>query len=108
MHNHFSVGLRLENMTFVHQEKAQLLVVVDFSVEYDPYRIAFVRERLMTARQIDNGEPCVTQSYPGRKINSLVVGPAMPDRIQHAPNQAATDTRILLKSEFSANPTHNR
>jgi hypothetical protein len=45
----FGIRLSFENVAFPLQERSQLLVVVDLSVEYDPNCAVFVRNWLMAS-----------------------------------------------------------
>ena len=61
MNNDLGVALRAEPVTERDEFVTQLKVVENLAVEYDPGRIAFVRQGLLTSREIDDGQTSVTE-----------------------------------------------
>src|SRR3990172_555317 len=82
MNDHFRVTIGLEPMVFF-QFLLDLLVIVDLTIECDPYRTVFVRHWLLAALEVDNGKPAVTQSHSLFEINPVPVRSSMRQRVGH-------------------------
>jgi len=61
----------------------QLGILEQLAVERDPDVAAFVRDRLATAREVDDRETSGTEGDPRLDVDLLVVGPAMGDGAGH-------------------------
>jgi hypothetical protein len=72
-------------MTFLNQLRAQLLIIVYFSVENDALAAIFVVDRLLTTGQIDNAEPPVTQPGAAVEMRAAVVRSPMRQRRTSVP-----------------------
>ncbi len=81
---------------------AQGKMVINFAVEHDPERAVFVRNRLMSTRNVDNAEPPHADSDPAVRIKTFVVGPAMADYAAHFAQSSSVRPRV--PSEFK-NPS---
>jgi hypothetical protein len=57
MHVHFGVARRAESVPAPFEHRPQLEVVVDLAVLDDLDRAVLVSDRLVTARDVDDGEP---------------------------------------------------
>src|ERR1019366_3665134 len=76
--------------------------VIDFAVEHNPERAVFVRNRLMSAGNVDNAEPPHADSDCPVRIKTVVVGPAMGDYAAHFAQSSGVRPRV--SSEFK-NPS---
>ena len=71
------VGLRLEADALPGQLVAEGAVVVDLAVEDDPRRAAGVRDGLVTALGVDDGEAAAGEAHDVGVIDAVVVGPSV-------------------------------
>src|ERR1700722_3537278 len=85
---------------------AQRQMVVNFSIEYDPERAVFVRDRLMTACHIDDTEPAHADADGPVGIKTVVVGPAMGDGDTHCAQSCGACPRIFIEFENSSDAAH--
>src|SRR5262249_53252417 len=106
MHNHFGVGLRLEDMSLGLEELAQLAIVIDFPVKDDPYASILIGDRLMASIQVNDREPAKAETDRSRRVVTFVVGTTMFNRVRHPLQQRRRDTPARVKIKFSANPAH--
>src|SRR5205823_7650204 len=86
---------------------AQLLEVVDLSVERDPDGSVFVRHRLCgDGSKIDDGEPPVAESDVAVGPHRLTIGPAVRDRVGHGLQLGLRDTVLAIEIELADDSTH--
>jgi hypothetical protein len=106
MNDHFRIGLSSEDMAARLQIPAQILVVVDFAVENDPYGFVFVAEGLVAGVQIDDGKPAKPKpDWPGAVV-ALVIGTAMLNGVRHRLEQPARYASRAIEIQFAANAAH--
>ena len=67
------------------QPAAQFSGVVDLAVIDKPYGFILVAQGLMSAFQVNDAEPCGRKADPIPRINPLVVGSTMLQKISHSP-----------------------
>ncbi len=79
-----SITMGVKLMAAGFEFAAQLREVVYLAIEDDPNALVFVVNGLVAAREIDNAEPPHAQAHRPASVNSLVVRPAMDDRLAHA------------------------
>src|SRR3569623_1462302 len=77
LHDHLSVVARTKGEAGGDQLRHQLLVVVDFSVEYHHHRAVFIEERLLAAGKIEDGETAVTEAHARLDMNAGFVRTAV-------------------------------
>ena len=82
--NNLRVAAGPEPVTERHQLLAQLDVVEDFAIEHDPRRAAGIRERLLAARKVDDGQAGMCQSRPFVPVQTPLIRAAMGQRADHA------------------------
>src|SRR5438270_3505039 len=63
---------------------AQLAIVINLAVRHKPQRTVRVRERLMTAREVDDREPAHADRTWAISINAIVVRSAVNDGLAHS------------------------
>src|SRR5438093_3148779 len=83
MKDHLGVGFRAKPVAFSNQVLAQLEVVENLSVEGDPERAVFVRQRLVSAGYIEDAETCVSKAGAVFDIHPAVIRAAMVDHGGH-------------------------
>src|SRR3569623_3631856 len=84
VHDHLSVGARTKGVAGGDQLRHQLLVVVDFTVEYHHHRAVFIEERLLAAGKIDDGEAAVTEAHARLAMNAAYIRAAEKLALVHA------------------------
>ena len=62
---------------------AQVRVVVDLAIEGDPDGAGFVRQRLLSAGQVDNAESAVTEGGVIVDVNACLIRPAVGQDVPH-------------------------
>ncbi len=70
-------------------------VVVDFAVEDDPHLAVGTRHRLLTAGQIDDGEPAMGHHRPMGRFRALLVGTAVGKHAVHRPERVLAGEAAL-------------
>ena len=86
--NSFGVAVSVKGVAELFQLRAQLEIVVDFAIEDDPRRAICVVNRLLSALEVNDGEPPHRQPDPVLKIKTVFVRPAMAYCLAHARKQA--------------------
>src|SRR5439155_14612060 len=94
----FGVGPRPETMPAREQTIADLLVVVNLTVEGDPDRFVFVGQRLFAAGAIDDRQAPVTEADIGIDEKAVAVWTAMPEGRSHR-RERRPDCRIEGSTE---------
>jgi hypothetical protein len=106
MDDGFGIALRAVTVPASLQVLAQVPVVIDFPVEYDPDVAIFVTERLVTALDIDNAEAAHGQSGVAVDKEAVVVGTAMNDLPVHRRQQLTIHSLNRVGMENAADSTH--
>ncbi len=106
MHDHLGVALGVEHMAQRLQFRDQLLVVVDFAVEYHHHRAVFVEQRLLAGGNVDDRQAPVTQADAGLDMQAALVRPAVQLRIVHALQHRAADVAAAAGVENSGDSAH--
>src|SRR5205823_9561244 len=85
---------------------SKLSEVVDFTVENDPDGLLDIGNGLMTAGQVDDGEP--TETQPERSIIEIpfIVGATVSDRPGHRFHVSKGHRREVTKVVLAADSTH--
>src|ERR1700687_3833605 len=83
----FSIAIGVENVAELFQPFAQLAVVVNLAVENNPGSAVLIMDWLLSALQIDNREPPHAQGHRALEIETVVVGPPVPDSAAHPARQ---------------------
>jgi hypothetical protein len=61
VHDRFGIAVGSEAVTAFLESGAELGMVVDFSIEYDPHAPVFIRHWLMSTEQVNNAQPAETK-----------------------------------------------
>src|ERR1700754_425033 len=105
MNDRFGVAVGVELVTELFQLLAQFEVVVDLAVEDDPRGTVLVVNRLLTAFQVDDREPAHPEANGAINVKTVVVRPAMANRVAHARQQLFVN-RLAVVSNESNDATH--
>jgi hypothetical protein len=84
MDNHFRIGMRLESMPSSLEVGAQILKVVDLTIEHSRHSSVFVTDRLPASRYIYDREATHPQRHIPLEKNPLIVRAAVRDGTAHA------------------------
>ncbi len=105
MDDYFRVASGREDVSLFFQILAQRAVVVDLSVEDDPYRSVFVPDRLVSTLGVDDAEATTGQTDGPAQEGALVVGSSVGEARAHAgePFHLRTGGAVL-----SADTAHQR
>src|SRR2546423_4390246 len=94
-HDCFSVAVCIKDVPEFFELLAQFAVVVDLAVKYEPLTAIAVVHWLVPAFDLEDRQPAHAQADAATKIEAIVVGTAMTDRVGHPLKQAAIDGRIV-------------
>ena len=103
---HFGVAGRSEAVSVRLELLAHLGEVVDLAVEDRPYGAVFIRERLVAGGKIDDAQAPMPQPDPFPEIETVRVGPAVPDGICHRAEQIRIDQPSGVPRQFACNAAH--
>src|ERR1022692_1401672 len=106
MQQRFAVRPGLETMPLRREIALQLAVVVDLAVGNQPEGTVLVGERLMSAREIDNGQPPHPKRYRTVGVSTLIVRAAMDGPLAHAA-QHRGGRGLTVELEDSIDPAHD-
>src|SRR5688572_23530266 len=98
----FGVTAGLKRVAAALEIAAQLAVVVDLAVEDNPDRPVFVRDRLMTAFEVDDAQAAHAERHAIAEIDPFVVRTAVHDRGAHA-----ADIRLGYRGSIPAHDSGN-
>ena len=93
MQDDFGIGFRAEDVTVGFKLASEIVEIINFPIEDDPYRFFDVGHGLMSASQIDDGEPAKAEPQWTVEIVAFVIRPAMSDRRRHGLKGAPFDWR---------------
>ena len=85
---HFRVALGAELVAGLFEPAPQVAEIVDFAVEHDPHGAVFVRKRLFSAGQVDDGQAPMPKGHAGwafhtGNIAAFAIRPAMAQNVDH-------------------------
>src|SRR3990170_5162376 len=83
MQDRFRIGTCPENMTRRLKIPSQLPEIINFPVKNHPNRPVFVKNRLLSAGQIDDRKSPHPDSYSFSDVDPFVVRPAMLQDVTH-------------------------
>src|SRR5262245_43190043 len=101
------VGLRPELVSAALELGAQLLEVVDLTVEDDPDGLLGVGHWLMAAGQVDDGESTEAQPYRAVQVMALVVGTPVDDSRGHRLDVVQQNVGAVAEVVLSADSAHD-
>ena len=109
--DHFGVGVGLELVAVRHQLFAQVLEVVNLTVEDRLDQAVLVANRLVgSSTKVDNAEAAKAQAgAPAwRHVGRGMVGSAVPDGIGHHAQRARRDLALAFESQFATDAAHDQ
>ncbi len=106
VHDDFRVAARVELVTEGLQLGNQLLVVVDLAVEDDDDGAVLVVERLLTGRDVDDGQPPMPQGNPGCMMLAAAIGSAMLLQVVHPAQQLAVQIATAANVDHAGDSAH--
>ena len=106
MHDHFGVAARAEGMTQCRQFGNERLEVVDLAVEHDDDRAVFVGQRLLAARDVDDGQAAVAEPDTGLDVQVAFVRAAVMLRLVHAVQYVARNVATVARVENANETAH--
>ena len=80
--------------------------IVDLAIKYDGNAVIFVKERLVSASEINDAKAALSERYITIKKKPLVIRPAMPDCQAHSLENFGWWNFSPIKMQISANATH--
>src|SRR5829696_1048515 len=99
------VAGRAEAVTASLERRAELEVVVDLAVLDDLNRAVLVSDRLVSAREVDDGEAARRQGDGAVDQRARTVRAAVPQRLVHCLERPGVDGASVERGE-SADPAH--
>ena len=84
----------------------QVREVVDFAVGNQLNLTGLVRERLLTAREVDNRQPPHREPNPGERDAPLLVRPAMHERTDHPLQVVQHDRTLRIRFDDADDAAH--
>src|SRR5436190_10774177 len=80
--------------------------VVDLTIENHPDGFFTIRHGLVTAREIDDGEPAKAEAERSRDVVALVIRTSMDEGVRHPFDVLTEDGSLAPKTVLPANATH--
>src|ERR1019366_3811926 len=108
MNNHLGISLCLEDVTLGREFFPQTLIVVDLTVEDDPYRTVFIGQGLVSSSQIDDRKPAEAEPDLSGRVEAFIIRSTMANRVRHALQQRRGNLLLPLEFQFSTNAAHIR
>src|SRR6185437_2035197 len=102
----FCVALRAVAMSSGFEIRAQLLMVVNFTVKDDPNVFVFIGEGLMPGLEVDDAKPAHGEADASFDEEPAIVRATMNDLIIHGSQAFTLNSRVALRQKDSANSTH--
>src|SRR5947209_18188109 len=106
MHNNFSIAVCSKVVAMYLQFLLKLIIVVNFSIEDDEDALIFVKNGLMPACYVDNGETAHAERDSIAYPNSLIVWSTVPNNLAHASNKPFCVISVALYVNKSCDSTH--
>src|SRR5574341_508975 len=101
----FRVAIGIELVAKLLELLAQLAIVVNLSIENDPFRAIAAMNWLLPGCQIDNGKTAHREADAVTEVKAVIVGPAVINRLVHPLEQMTIDGRAVC-ANHACNATH--
>ena len=108
MDEHLGVAARREAMAGALELGGQLPVVVDLAVADDDDGAVFVGDGLVSARDVDDGEPSYPEEDVVVHVGSFVIRPPVDGHGAHPLERAGLWPRIRREGEDPVNAAHDQ
>ena len=106
MDDDLGIAARAKDMAERSEFGHQRLEIIDLAVEDDANRTILVVERLIAAREIDDGEPAVAEPDARPIVETVAVGAAMGENVGHTSKQAPIRVATPTIIEDTGYPAH--
>src|SRR5277367_244968 len=106
MDDAFRVRACGELVSVAKQILAKFRIVVDFAVQHHPNAAVFIRNRLVTAGDIDDAQAPKTQPDARSRVNPFVIRASMNNCLRHPADEIFRDLSRRLIFENAAYSTH--
>src|SRR5215467_1971667 len=106
MNDDFCIGLRRKQMSPTFELLAQLLEIVDFSVENHRDAAVLIKDGLMAACHINDAEPAHSQPNTVLDKDALVVGSTVHHGLAHLMDRGTIDSAIIALTDNASNSAH--
>jgi len=106
MDNYFCVGLRAKDVPGREQLFAERAVIIDLAIEDEGNGFVFVEDRLLAARDINDGKPSVSEPDARPEEEAFTVRSTMRDGARHRSNGLAIDSGYSVERKDPCNATH--
>src|SRR5208282_893519 len=106
MQNGFGVAVRPELMAPRQEIRAQIAIVIDFTVEGNPDGLVLVGDRLVAAGQVNDAQAPIPQAQRAVQVKALVVRPTMHHRVRSALERNRISRLARTEIEDATNAAH--
>jgi alpha-L-fucosidase len=104
----FGVSLCFEVVTATLKLGAEIEKVVDLTIENHPDGSVFVKDWLLTARQINNAEAAHSEGDITLDKDAFGIRTTVNDGFTHAVNESRVDLFTTIGIDHSGNSTHSK
>jgi hypothetical protein len=106
VHNYFPVTPGAELMPGPDQVPAQIRIIIDFPIEYQPEGLILVGHGLLSGGEINDGQAPVSQTQGAVQIIPLGIRAAMGHDLVHAGEDGSLHRLIRVRINNTANAAH--
>ena len=106
MNDDLGIAARSKHMAERGEFGHQRLEIINLAVEHDADRAVFVEQRLIAARQVDDGEAAMPEPDPGRMIKPVPVRATMGEQTGHPMQQEPVGRAAPAVVEDAGDPAH--
>ena len=93
-------------MSLTHEKGSEILIVVDFPIEDNPYVAVLVADGLLTCIEVNDRQTSMAESHLRILIDPFIIRTPMAYRLQHCPDETSLNLGAFLESQFSADSAH--
>src|SRR5260370_1123190 len=105
MQNGFCIAVGGITMALPCQQRAEIRIVVDFTVKHNPDTAVLISHRLMSSSDINDTEPAERHRQRSRRQNALIVRSAVTENTRHC-RQISFRHAATAQVEDPTNATH--
>src|SRR5215469_5147505 len=107
MHDDLGIAARAEPVSPGFELIEQFDEVVDLTVEGDTDGAILIEKRLVSQRrEIDDGQPAVSEADTWRRVIAVIIGPAVLERFRHLRQQPPIDRLLAPRVEYASDAAH--
>jgi hypothetical protein len=93
-------------MSFGEQGLANLGILENFAIECDPDPAIFVRDWLVTTREVDDREPAGSEGHSWLDVNAFIIWATVRDCAGHGQQSSCVKHSLSGQVERACNSTH--